>query len=144
MMNRVKLIREDEHFEWHKNITSDPKTAIFAIEADGAHIGNCCLKNINADGRSNNAELWIYIGDKTAQGKGYGEKTMRLLLDYGFRNLNLHRIYLYVMDYNQRACELYKKLGFQNEGRKREHILIDNKYHDSIEMGILRKEWVKK
>src|SRR3989338_5421109 len=70
MMNRVKLIRKDEHFKWHKKIINDPKTAIFSIKADDNHIGNCCLRNINVDGRSNNAELLIYIGDKTVQGKG--------------------------------------------------------------------------
>lgn len=142
MMNRVNYVTESQHWEWYEKIIRESK--IFAIIANGKHIGNCCLKDINTDGRSRKAELWIYIGDPTARGKGYGKKATQLLLDYAFKSLNLHRVYLYVMNYNQKAFKMYKKIGFKKEGVKREDIFINGRYHDAIIMGILKKEWAAK
>lgn len=39
---------------------------------------------------------------------------------------------------------MYESLGFVHEGRRREHLWFDGKYHDEIEMGILRDEWKEK
>lgn len=62
---------------------------------------------------------------------------MKLMLDYGFGVLNLHRIELNVFDYNARAMHVYEKLGFKREGVQREALFYDHKYHDSILMSIL-------
>lgn len=139
MVNRVKLVTETEHWQWYEKVVKD--SFIFAIEVGGKHIGNCCLKDVNADGRSRKAELWIYIGDKKTRGKGYGEQAMRLLLDYAFNALNLNRIYLYSMAHNKPAYNLYRKLGFKHEGVRRQDVFINGKYCDTVFMGILKKEW---
>nr|WP_245837279.1 GNAT family protein [Virgibacillus phasianinus] len=68
---------------------------------------------------------------------------MSLLLEFGFGILNLHRIGLDVFEYNARAIKAYKKLGFQEEGVIRDELFYDGKFHDSILMGVLRKEFRK-
>lgn len=139
LMNRVKPVTHTEHLDWYENIVR--QSHIFAIIAGEHHIGNCCLKDVNTDGRSRKAEIWVYIGDKESRGKGYGKQTVEKLLDYAFRSLNLNRVYLYLMAYNQAAHYLYLKIGFKEEGRFREDVFINGEYHDTIHMAILKSEW---
>jgi RimJ/RimL family protein N-acetyltransferase len=69
---------------------------------------------------------------------------MTLLLEYGFNTVNLNRIELETYVFNVRALKSYNKLGFTEEGRKRQHIWINGKYHDVIIMSILAEEWNSK
>jgi RimJ/RimL family protein N-acetyltransferase len=83
----------------------------------------------------------IGIGDEAQSGQGYGYEAMRLLLQFAFDELNLHRVQLTVFDYNQRAIRLYEKLGFTREGAFREFLQRDGQRHDMILYGLLRPEW---
>ena len=86
-------------------------------------------------------ELGITIGDKDYWGRGYGREAVGLLLDYGFRYHNLHRIFLSVNGNNERAIRAYRACGFEEEGRLRSHVWNDNGYVDLVYMGLLREEW---
>jgi len=87
------------------------------------------------------AEVGIGIGDSESWGKGYGTDAMRVILRYGFSELNLQRITLGVFDYNARAIRSYEKAGFTHEGRVRKAIFRDGSRADIVYMGILREEW---
>ncbi len=86
-------------------------------------------------------EVSIGIGEPADWGKGYGAEAMRLALRYAFHELNLNRVWLTVISYNDRAIRLYEKLGFQHEGLMREAVLRDGKRHGMLVMGLLRSEW---
>jgi len=90
------------------------------------------------------AESWlgISIGERDYWGKGYGTDAMRLIVQYGFIELNLRRISLGLHAYNERALKSYQKVGFQLEGRMRGEGLRDGVRFDSLWMGILREEWL--
>jgi len=105
----------------------------------GPLIGTCQLHSINYVHRS--AELQIRIGDISAQGMGYGTEATRLLLDFAFRDLNLHRVSLHVFANNERAIRMYEKIGFVGEGVMRKMAHIDGVYIDALLMGILREEY---
>jgi RimJ/RimL family protein N-acetyltransferase len=81
------------------------------------------------------------IGRRDRQHRGLGRRAMRLMLGHGFRVLNLERIYLYVVDYNDAARKLYESYGFVHEGRLRRQIALDGHYHDLLVMGLLRDEY---
>lgn len=102
------------------------------------HIGNIELANI--DFIHSNAEYRILI-DKKAQGKGYGSESSKLLIEHGFKILNLHRIYLGVHEDNKSAVGLYKKLGFKLEGTLRQHFMRDGKHKNILVMGLLSQEY---
>jgi len=85
--------------------------------------------------------VFIGIGNNEFTGKGFGTEAMRLLLDYGFNELNFYRIQLNVIAYNERAIKLYEKLGFIREGTLREFIFRDGKRYDMYVYGLLRHEW---
>ena len=85
--------------------------------------------------------MGIIIGEPEQLGKGYGTEALMLLLGYSFDELNLHRVFLRVVDFNQRAIESYLKCGFSKEGRLRDAIFLDGDYHDVVVMSILEEEF---
>ncbi len=87
--------------------------------------------------------MFIGLGNENERGKGYGRKTMRLLLEYGFENLDFHRIQLNVLEFNDKAIALYEKCGFKKEGIFREFALRDGNRYNLILYGLLRNEWIK-
>jgi RimJ/RimL family protein N-acetyltransferase len=116
---------------------------IFVIEAreDGTNnpIGSCGLHAINQ--KDQLAEFGIAIGDKDYWSKGYGTEAAWLLINYGFLQLNLHRISSNVLYFNERSIKLHKKVGFQEEGRLRKAVFKNGRFCDQVMFGILREEW---
>lgn len=110
----------------------------FAIEAHGRFIGTCSLFNHNTTAQT--AELGITIGDKEYWGKGYGREAVGLLVEYGFRMLNLRRIWLQVHARNERAIRAYRAAGFEEEGRLKVHVWSNGQYDDLVLLARLRED----
>lgn len=89
-------------------------------------------------------EAWVSIGigDRRDWGRGLGTDAMRVMLRYAFIELNLHRVSLFLFDYNRRALRSYEKAGFVAEGRLRQPIRRGGRRSDEIVMGALRDEWL--
>lgn len=102
-------------------------------------IGTVLLKNI--DTKNHNCELGIFIGEQKYRGKGYGDEALRLLLEYGFTHLQMHKIYLKVLPDNLAAVKLYKKIGFTEEAKFRDDYFRDGYFFNVIQMSILEKEF---
>ena len=118
---------------------------IAVAESDPAEwlpIGTCSFMAIESIHRS--AEAGIFIGDKDYWNQGYGTEAMRLLLKFGFEDLNFHRIWLRVLESNHRARKSYLKAGYIEEGRYRKAEFRHGKYNDIILMSILQDEWFTK
>jgi RimJ/RimL family protein N-acetyltransferase len=102
-------------------------------------IGNCSI--LELDNLNQTAEIAILIGNKNYWNKGYGLEALTLLLDYGFKALNLHNIGLKVYSFNKRAIKPYEKAGFKITGKRRESLLRGNERHDILFMDILDNEF---
>jgi RimJ/RimL family protein N-acetyltransferase len=125
--------------EWLARVSAPDSTArVWAIEADGRHIGNCAL-HLGAGGLT--AGFGIVIGDKSAWNKGYGTAALREVLRIGFGELGLHRIHLDALAANARAIRCYEKCGFRHEGFHREQRWKRGEWRDVVTMAILRREW---
>ena len=107
--------------------------------ATDALVGATGLHEIDQQAR--NAQLGIFIGNKTAHGMGFGSEATRLIVSYGFDTLNLNRVWLRVYENNPRAQRIYEKIGFVKEGVLRQHAYREGRYLDVIVMGVLRDEW---
>ena len=86
----------------------------------------------------------IYIGadlHKDWRGKGIAKEAYKMFINFLFETLNFHKISLEVLSTNETAYNLYLKLGFIEEGKKRQEVLKDNVWVDSIIMSILKSEW---
>lgn len=89
------------------------------------YLGTISLKNI--DYVNKNAEYAIATR-KVSRGKGINYAATEFLMRYAFEELKLHKIYLNVLETNEKAISLYRKIGFIYEGKFREHVIINNQY----------------
>jgi RimJ/RimL family protein N-acetyltransferase len=104
-------------------------------------IGLVGLKDIHILNHS--AEFYIKI-DPSAQGKGYGTEATRLMLRYGFAELNLHRIQTQDMEENVAGWRTDEKAGFRYEGTLREVIARFGRFHNVRVYSLLRSEFEDK
>ncbi len=140
---RIPMSNADEQDWYEETRKGRPETRPLSIDVleDGqwVHIGSCGF--FGFDSFSHSAELGIAIGHKSYWRRGLGRDATRTLLGHGFETLNLHRIFLRVYEFNQGAIDLYRQLGFVEEGRLREDSYREGRYWDTILMGLLRAEW---
>lgn len=123
-----------------KVVAADDR-ADFAItlKGDPAYVGEVVLNEI--DWLNRTASFRIALASEKLFGRGYGTEATRLILDYGFQKLKLHRIELEVYDFNPRAQHVYEKVGFVREGVRRDALLWNGRYQNAIIMSILEDEY---
>lgn len=126
------------YFHEFKKDTSRIDFLIFSKKYKGL-IGEIVLSEI--DYRNRSASMRIAINNKSDFSKGYGSEAIELALNYGFGMMNMHRIELDVLESNERATHVYKKLGFTIEGIKRHCTFFNHEYHNFIIMSILEDEF---
>ena len=83
------------------------------------------------------AELRKMIGDVVYRGKGLAREATQMWIDYGFKTLKLHKIYVNTLHHNLRNIKLNEDLGFQVEGILRNEVYFDGTYHDVLRMGLV-------
>ncbi|MFT5195456.1 MAG: RimJ/RimL family protein N-acetyltransferase [Candidatus Promineifilaceae bacterium] len=128
-----KISKTDDRADYAITLKDDPESS---------YIGEVVLNEIDDENRS--ASFRIAMSGSAYFGKGYGSEATRLIIDYGFSTLNLHRIELEVYDFNPRAQHVYEKCGFVKEGVKRDVLFWDGRYQSAIIMSILEDEWRKR
>lgn len=111
------------------------------IEADGVPCGTIGLLSI--DKKNKKAEYYIAMGETSLKGKGVATEASKLILEYGFKKLNLNRIYLFTEAENMVAQRLFEKIGFVKEGCIRSDIVSHGKFVDRYAYGILCSEYMK-
>lgn len=111
---------------------------LFAVtDLKGRFIGDCCY--LNRDARNRTCDIGMVIADPKYQGKGYGADAAAVLLDILFNELNIRKVTLRVFSFNMRAIACYKKLGFEEEGRLKEHFWRAGRYHDELLMALFAR-----
>ncbi len=105
---------------------------IISVKDSAAPIGSVYLRDI--DNSKQKAEFGIFIGEDDARGKGFGQEAARLICQYGFEYLNLHKIMLRVFAFNKAAIRSYEHAGFIQEAYLRDEEKIAEKFYDIIYM----------
>ena len=140
LIDRALPVSREEHERWYAALLENRNAVVFAIEtgSESRYIGNILLWDINWQHRK--AELRILIGDKNYQGKGLGVEAIKMLVAFVFGNLNLNKVYAYVLSSNERAKKAFERSGFSTEGTLKRDRFVGGKYQDVFLMAILRQE----
>jgi len=101
------------------------------------HIGNIKIGPINRNHRY--ADVGLIIGEKSFWGKGIATEAIKLVVDYAFNKLDLHKLTAGAYSCNIGAIRAFKKAGFSVEGTRRKHYLCNGGYVDAVLLGIVRK-----
>ena len=111
----------------------------WAVEVDGRLLGEARLDGLDLHDRR--ARLATGLYDVSQLGRGLGRELIKLVLSHAFGTMELHRVDLRVLAFNQRAIRCYLSCGFVEEGREREAARIGDVWHDDVIMGLLAAEY---
>jgi RimJ/RimL family protein N-acetyltransferase len=120
---------------WIDRARQDASMRPFAVLLDGRHVGNVVLDRI--DTHLATARLSVYVGEPQARHSGVGLTAIYLALREGFERYGLHKIWLIVHAHNAGAIRIYRRLGFEEEGRLRDEFWLDGRRVDALYMGLL-------
>jgi RimJ/RimL family protein N-acetyltransferase len=84
------------------------------------------------------------IGDRKYANKGYDEKALKIVLDHCFNEKGMHKVGTAAFDFNTSWIESVEKLGFQQEGQLREHVIKNDEYCDKLIFSLLEKDFQSK
>ena len=130
---------KEKALEYIEASFKNPNLLVFAIvEKDsGKHVGNVSLSKINWIDR--NADIDIIIGEKECWGKGYAKEVWKMLIEYAFNVLNLHRVYCGTHEENIGMQKVAQAVGMFEEGKLKEVLYKNGKYNDILLYGIINK-----
>ncbi|HEY8527880.1 MAG TPA: GNAT family protein [Acidimicrobiales bacterium] len=74
-------------------------------------------------------------------GQGYAHEAARLMLDFTFTTVGLHRVQAACGPDNERSRALLERIGFRCEGRIRDHVFTNGAWRDSLLYSLLEHEW---
>ena len=106
---------------------------------DGRVIGNCTLWNFHRQNRR--AEVGYALA-RPYWGHGYMHEAMGAMVDFAFREMQLHRLEADIDPRNAASAKTLERLGFQKEGLLRERWIVGDEVSDSALYGLLASEWV--
>lgn len=133
-------IETDEN--WFDNYLKNRNNTVrLAVCMDGSIeiIGMVNLHHI--DHLNMSAEFSLQIGNTTERGKGIGLQATKMLIHHAFYDLNLQRIYAYVLESNIASRKMFTKAGFEEEGLLKSSVYKNSKFRDQIIFALLKKDF---
>jgi [ribosomal protein S5]-alanine N-acetyltransferase len=130
--------------EYIRALAKDRSKLVLAVclNQSNRHIGNISLQGINQISRS--AEFAILMGEMDCWGQGYAKEAANMIVEHGFSQLNLNRIYCGTSIENEGMKRLATFLRMKEEGLRREAFFKGNRFMDLVEYGVLRKEFFER
>ena len=125
------------HTNWLENVVKTGRAAQFIIyeKDENVPVGSVFLRDI--DYQNKKAEYGIFIGEDTARGKGMGTEAAKSIVQYGFTELKLHKIFLRVLADNKGAIKSYENAGFVQEAYLKDEVLLNGEYRDIVLMAVI-------
>lgn len=130
---------------FEKCVVGDNSTIMFAIcDIESEELLGCCgLCYINWIQRY--ADLSLYVGYKNyyIDDEGIAKEACQLLFNYGFGELNLHKVWTELYEYDKAKIEFYtKEFGFHKDGELRDNHFMDGRWWNSHIYSLLKKEYL--
>ena len=135
--HHIAIVNMEDQQKWFDNLDSN-KTLILSVIFESKIIGYYKLFNIDWINRKYDMSYDVM---EYYRGKGFSYKILEAGVDFTFELLNMNRIDTEVLENNLASQKSLKKIGFVEEGKKREAVIRCNKKIDSIVMGLLHSDW---
>jgi len=134
----------DFHEAWFQSLKGDRLNQRFVVDVpDVGIIGISSIVNI--DWRNRHAWHGLVLGESNHRGKGYGVDAIMATMRYAFDELNLARLEGSMIEYNEASIATYcgKKIGWKEEGRRRNYFYRKGRFWDQIVVGITKEDYLE-
>jgi len=108
------------------------------LKGTGQLIGNCGIRQ--AAVTSHEADIGYEVSPDH-WGHGYATEAARAIVQFGFAELNVHRIWSWCIADNVASARVLEKLGLKLEGRLRDKEYFKGRWWDTLVYGMLENEW---
>jgi [ribosomal protein S5]-alanine N-acetyltransferase len=99
--------------------------------------------NIKLSSRHSRGELGYWIG-KPFWGEGYGTEAAKFVLEFGFKELKLNKVYAQSFTDNPGSWRVMEKIGLKYEGTLKQHVYRFEKFYDLAQYGLSKEEYLSK
>ena len=128
--------------DWYFNMIKDNRFEMFVIidiDLDEI-IGVTGITYI--DWPNKHADVHFYIGKNSEWiDEKYSHTAIKLILNYGFKTLNLNKLWAEIYEIDTKKLNFFKMKGFKIDATLREHYFHNGKYYSSHILSLLRKEY---
>lgn len=114
----------------HRDIYDVKQLRLVICTLDNEAIGLIDL--FDFDPKNKRAGVGIIISDEGKRNKGIGTEALEILCRYAFKTLGLQQLYANILEENERSLHLFKKLGFQLVGTKRDWIFTEGVFKNEL------------
>ncbi|MGN0345156.1 MAG: GNAT family N-acetyltransferase [Lachnospiraceae bacterium] len=138
-------INSDMQKKWYDaKVVNDNSTLMFTIRDNKTQelLGCCGLCYINWVHRNSDLSLYIGKDESYIDDEGIAEEACQLLFDYGFKEINLKKIWTELYEFDHKKINLYQKLGMTIDGTWRDQYFYDGKWWDSLLLEIIQEEYL--
>lgn len=128
---------------WFGRVNASPNDFMFIIEKldDKTPLGACGLLYTNWIIRSSDFSFYIGHDEAYIDSKGYANEAAQLLIDYGFNNLNLNKIWMELYEFDTAKLDLFiNNFGFIKDGKLRDNCFEGGKFWDSYIISLRRND----
>lgn len=134
-----ELFTSESHEKWIVDMIDTGKVIqmIICEMSSDTPIGSVYIRDI--DYKHKKAEYGIFIGEDSSRGKGYGSAVARMMVQYSFQEIGLHKLFLRVFADNTQAIQSYENAGFVKEAFLKDDVYVDNKYKDIVLMAVINQ-----
>jgi RimJ/RimL family protein N-acetyltransferase len=115
------------------------RNLVLDAETEGQIIGMLNFNRMARKKVSHVGYFGISVQEKYCN-QGIGRQLIERMIDWAKNDAEIEKVCLQVFAHNHRAIHLYKKLGFQVEGKKRNHVKINGKYVHELDMAMFVKD----
>jgi RimJ/RimL family protein N-acetyltransferase len=146
MGGRARLLNRgattvDEQKAWIAARPGNEYNFIQVVKATEYPVGMISLVDVDLVHRRAEPAHFLIGEEDAVKGKPIAAEATRLLYEYAFDTLNLHRVYGPLSADNKKMILWNHYLGMQEEGRLRDHYFLNGKWHDAVLMGLLESEY---
>jgi RimJ/RimL family protein N-acetyltransferase len=130
---------------WYTRTVTSANDFMFVFQrlSDGIAIGAGGLLYVNWILRSADFSFYIGLDELYIDNNGLALESAGLLINYGFNNLNLNKIWMELYEFDTAKIEFFtKQFGFSVDGKLRNNCFEDGRYFDSYIISLLRDEYV--
>ncbi|MCX7877168.1 MAG: GNAT family N-acetyltransferase [Ignavibacteria bacterium] len=129
-----------EQEKWYEKTINDrsKKKLIIEINESGEKAGMASLFNI--DSKNLSAEVGVYL-DPAYHGKGYAKEAIIMLSRFAFHELNMHKLYASVIEFNEASVKVFESAGFSKEYIKKEAVFTNGKFYDVQYLCLFKRDF---